>query len=731
MVYRYLPILLVVGMTHAQDLNTVSEVEPASTTAPEVVRLEGVTSHGQEDLILKRQENPNSNVIVGKEQINQFNNNTIGEVLKRVQGITFNELPGESKDVRLRGLDKEYTQVLINGKRAPGAGEKREFQVDLIPASMIERIEITRSPTAAMDSQGITGTINIILKKAPSDLVFNTTVGVNYIEGEKYKPNASILYGDRIGSFGYLLGVNAQQRQGLKNKYKDIFNELGELTKVEREDEKRDFDDLQITPQFNWTPSKNDEINLDPYLFLSSEKKEKVKSKLNAALENNGQEVETEDKLRTNWLLGGDWKHTFSDNLNAQLGINYKKSLETKEKDKQILKGNGDLDKVEKEDEDKDDREFSSAISINTFVGDNHTIKTGVEYIDKVRTKEKKKVEIKGDATKNKSEGKDSYTIKERRFNGYVLDEITITEDHIVTPGIRYEWFDTQSKAGAIEQYYENMQLNPSLHYLFHVTKQTNVRAGLAKTVRRPKFDDMIPYVDEKDGDESKPDKAGNPNLKSETANGVDIGLEYFFQKNKGMLSANVFYRDISDKIESQVILNNTNGRYETTPVNVGDATLAGLELEARRNMGFLGLSGLVLTANATFLNATVTHTETGEELPFKDTPSYICNIGIDHALPAKISWGLNYNRTGEREHIEIENGKRSESVQKAENVLDVYVKKQLFKNFTITLSAENLLEAEKDKMKTIYNDDATLSGTEHETAQYSRSYSLKIIGAW
>jgi outer membrane cobalamin receptor len=58
--------------------------------------------------------------------------------------------------------------VLVNGRPIPGAGNDRTVFVDRIPAEIIVRIEIVRAPSANIDSQGIGGTINIILKDGMS-----------------------------------------------------------------------------------------------------------------------------------------------------------------------------------------------------------------------------------------------------------------------------------------------------------------------------------------------------------------------------------------------------------------------------------------------------------------------------------------------------------------------------------------------------------------------------------
>lgn len=153
------------------------------------VELDQVLITEKNEILELRKESINSKIVIDENKIKQFSDTNAGEVLRRLPGVTFSGSPSESKDVRLRGLDKEYTQILINGQRVPGSGEKREFQIDLIPSNMIERIEIIRTPNSTMDSQGIAGTINIILKQTPKSRLLTASLGMSKLENNKYMPN--------------------------------------------------------------------------------------------------------------------------------------------------------------------------------------------------------------------------------------------------------------------------------------------------------------------------------------------------------------------------------------------------------------------------------------------------------------------------------------------------------------------------------------------------------------
>src|SRR3546814_4609828 len=106
--------------------------------------------------------------VYGQEFFAEFEPVSVGDQLRRVPGVAFTSDIGESDAPQIRGLGQGFTQVLVNGRPIPGAGNDRTVFVDRIPAEIVDRIEVIRSPSADIDSQGIGGTINIILKDGAS-----------------------------------------------------------------------------------------------------------------------------------------------------------------------------------------------------------------------------------------------------------------------------------------------------------------------------------------------------------------------------------------------------------------------------------------------------------------------------------------------------------------------------------------------------------------------------------
>jgi hypothetical protein len=84
------------------------------------------------------------------------------QAMENLPGITV-----QDNKVQLRGSTK--VTILINGKQSALTGIGGQSGLDNIPASAIERIEIISNPSSKYDANGNAGIINIILKKETED----------------------------------------------------------------------------------------------------------------------------------------------------------------------------------------------------------------------------------------------------------------------------------------------------------------------------------------------------------------------------------------------------------------------------------------------------------------------------------------------------------------------------------------------------------------------------------
>ncbi len=163
--------------------------------------------YGQRKALQVQKENMGVTNVVSADQVGKFPDSNIGDALKRINGVNVQYDQGEARFGQVRGTSADLTSVTINGNRLPSAeGDTRNVQLDLIPADMIQTIELNKVVTSDMDGDAIGGEINLVTKNTPSNRVlsFNIGSGYSWISG---KPlwDLGATWGDRY--FNQKLGV--------------------------------------------------------------------------------------------------------------------------------------------------------------------------------------------------------------------------------------------------------------------------------------------------------------------------------------------------------------------------------------------------------------------------------------------------------------------------------------------------------------------------------------------
>lgn len=138
--------------------------------------------------------------IVSADQMDRFPDENIGDAMKRIPGINVQYDQGEARFGQVRGTAPALSSVTVNGNRTPSAeGGTRSAQLDLIPADMIQTVEVRKVVTADMDGDAIGGAVNLVTKSAPSREILNVTSGVGYNPiSQKATFNGSITAGKRF-----------------------------------------------------------------------------------------------------------------------------------------------------------------------------------------------------------------------------------------------------------------------------------------------------------------------------------------------------------------------------------------------------------------------------------------------------------------------------------------------------------------------------------------------------
>ena len=188
-----------ISVTTGQTSVVKVEMTPGVIFGAEVLIL-GDRLKGQAKALNQQRINGNITNIVAADQIGRFPDANIGDAIKRIPGITMQNDQGEARNIIIRGMAPELNSVTLNGERIPSAeGDNRRVQMDLIPADMVQTIEVNKAVLPDMDADAIGGSVNLVTRKAPNGLRVSGTAasGLNLLT---YKPiwTGSFIVGDRI-----------------------------------------------------------------------------------------------------------------------------------------------------------------------------------------------------------------------------------------------------------------------------------------------------------------------------------------------------------------------------------------------------------------------------------------------------------------------------------------------------------------------------------------------------
>lgn len=203
----YTPIYKKVSVTNSNKV-IVTDIVMSEGLELQEVSVKGAFAGQRKALQMQKSAMGVTNV-VSADQVGKFPDSNIGDALKRINGINVQYDQGEARFGQVRGTSADLTSVTVNGNRLPSAeGDTRNVQLDLIPADMVQTIEVSKVVTSDMDGDAIGGSINLVTKNTPYRRVLNFTgsTGYTWISG-KPQWNVGGTWGDRF--FNNKLGVMA------------------------------------------------------------------------------------------------------------------------------------------------------------------------------------------------------------------------------------------------------------------------------------------------------------------------------------------------------------------------------------------------------------------------------------------------------------------------------------------------------------------------------------------
>src|SRR5207237_9814729 len=126
--------------------------------------------------------------------------------------VTLERDEGEGKYVQIRGLEPRLSNVTVNGVNVPSPESGvRQIKLDVIPADLVESVEINKTLSANQDGDAIGGSVDLVTKTAEErpTLYLNGIGGYTPIVGGRSLSEFDGTIGQRFGAskkLGILFG---------------------------------------------------------------------------------------------------------------------------------------------------------------------------------------------------------------------------------------------------------------------------------------------------------------------------------------------------------------------------------------------------------------------------------------------------------------------------------------------------------------------------------------------
>ncbi|VFA40237.1 TonB-dependent receptor [Chryseobacterium indologenes] len=253
-------------------------------------------------------------------------------------------------------------------------------------------------------------------------------------------------------------------------------------------------------------------------------------------------------------------------------------------------------------------------------------------------------------------------------------------------------------------------QWMPSANFTYSPTNKMNVRLAYNKTVIRPQFNERtgLPYFD--------PIANGqiyNTSMVSSVVNNYDFKFEWFPGLGE-IFSAGIYYKNIDNPIEREGFISGEGNLYLYNG-NSKNAKLKGLEVEVRKNLGFIAqnpiLSHLFVSGNFTYNSTKVIafkdKEKTGPEdatyevsRPLYGQTPYAYNLGLMYD-GERLGLSFLYNAKGDQ-YITVGYSYNGEEIQRPYAVADAQISYKFLRNrnLEVKLNVKNLF----NRVKEYYN---------------------------
>ena len=665
------------GAASAAAPNRPAANRPANAAGPTAgtpQRVE-ITATQAPDSNDERRRSTASRITFGREELDRMGDSTLGEVLKRLPGVSVGGAPGRGGAVRMRGMGGGYTQILIDGQRmAPG------FSLDSIAPEQIERIEVMRAPVAEHSAQAIAGTINVIMRSDFKRKTNEFRIGGG-ADGGRSQVGASWINNGQTDLLGYNLTATVfRGGQGNESDTQVRWLDAQDQPLLDRQvhsssESRRQGLFANGRLQFKLAPGQS--LDLQPFfngVRTRNTGQADLTQTLSPATATPGSALAYS---QARWLTESHWQmarmngtYIAGSPAGGRLQLNFNGSLSESGSltDRTETGGSAGAGRHLVDDSRAREQSVDLKARYSQLLAERHSASTGVD-LSRSRRSDGRTSSVNNVAVD--TEFGDEIQATSQRIALWAQDEWDWSKTFSFYTGARWEAITTRSDAATGGVQNRSAVFTPLAQMVWKLpdSPRDQIRASLTRSYRAPSTSQLIarPTVSSLYSDRTQtnqptsPDRAGNPNLLPELSWGLEVGAEHYLADG-GILSANLYLKRIDNLIRQVRSLETVSyasaPRWVSRPQNIGQADVAGLELEAKGRLADLITTDLPITlrSNLSLMWSQVNQV-IGPNNRLEGQAPYTANLGADWAIKGTpFTVGANLNFTPGFQITQIDN---------------------------------------------------------------------------
>ena len=654
----------------------------------------------------------NSTVIYTADSFSQYNPITASDMLDRIPGVSLRGGgPGSGRGDRGLGTGGN---LLINGQRIAGKGNSARDQLDRITAAEVERIEIIRDTSGALNVRGASEVINVILLASQSRS--STTVElVNRLNHDNtLETGGSVAWSKQVGNFQALVNLEArpnyENRDNREVRLGPDNGVVGTLFETNIRDQQEN------TLSSNMSYSLGDHRMQLNALIREGDHPRPVRRDFvdftDAGLVNR---IEEEDvnKEESNWEVGGDYEYSFDDG--SRLSVLFVANNEIRNNVRERYSANPAEEGLSKNlfiDSRQERQEFIIQGNYNFSITETQSLRVGIESADTQLDSSLLIGSSSGSEPASASVGglspllsvsNPGTKVQEIRYEGFAFHNWTLSDRSSLESSLVYETSEI-SQIGAVNKTRDFQFWRPSFDYRFNITENFRFRGTVKRSVSQLSFSSFAATTNEEDRDLNA--LAGNPELEPQTSWDYEGQLEYRLPNDGGVISSNISYSDIDNYIGRINATIDPNEPLSATG-NVAPAKRWAMFNRASIRLNSLSLPNAILGVTLGLFDSEIID-------PFLKTKQRIggrgfAGINFRHDITSLgLSYGIDYSHSiwGGNYDIDIKTITRNDR----ERSLDLFVSKVWFEDWTFRLESDNTLGASRCRYRQRF-DGTTING--------------------